>query len=267
MRRFERARLSPRPPRAEPRRGPAREPGARRARVQAGVGRLDVRARVDADGFGLVPRARRRRDGLGPGGPHGRCTTVAGRGARRARSAVRARAGGFAGGARRERARRYRVPLSRDALRQVGACELARRLAPGHGAARRRRAVDAPGWGPWTTKAGVLHAIAPADALETRDRAADRPRRFDGRRTARCGCCRGSHRDGVLADPKRSTRRVASGTAVTCLAARGDVLLMRPLLLHASSKAATADPRRVLHVEYATDRALPGGLGLAAPDA
>ena len=72
----------------------------------------------------------------------------------------------------------------------------------------------------------------------------------------------GSHRDGVLPDAEID-RRVVSGTAVTCLAERGDVLLMRPLLLHASSKAATAAPRRVLHVEYATDRALPGGLGLA----
>ncbi|MET0554472.1 MAG: phytanoyl-CoA dioxygenase, partial [Vicinamibacteria bacterium] len=44
---------------------------------------------------------------------------------------------------------------------------------------------------------------------------------------------------------------------------RGDVLLMRPLLLHASSKAATDAPRRVLHVEYAADRTLPGGLSLA----
>ena len=121
--------------------------------------------------------------------------------------------------------------------------------------------VDAPGWGPWTTKAGVLHAIAPAEALgrvialriHLDDSTADNgPLRVIPR----------SHLDGVLPDAEIE-RRVASGTVVTCLAERGDVLLMRPLLLHASSKAATGAPRRVLHVEYATDRALPGGIRLA----
>jgi ectoine hydroxylase-related dioxygenase (phytanoyl-CoA dioxygenase family) len=121
--------------------------------------------------------------------------------------------------------------------------------------------VDAAGWGPWTTKAGVLHAIAPADALE---RVLALRIHLDDS-TADNGPLRvvpGSHRDGVLPDAEID-RRVTSGTAVTCLADRGDVLLMRPLLLHASSKAANAAPRRVLHVEYATDRTLPGGLRLA----
>jgi hypothetical protein len=38
---------------------------------------------------------------------------------------------------------------------------------------------------------------------------------------------------------------------VTCNAAAGDALLMRPLLLHASSRATVDRPRRVLHIEYA----------------
>jgi ectoine hydroxylase-related dioxygenase (phytanoyl-CoA dioxygenase family) len=121
--------------------------------------------------------------------------------------------------------------------------------------------LEVPGWGPWTTKAGVLHAIAPADALERvvalrihlDDSTVDNgPLRVIPR----------SHRNGVLAN-EGIERLFASGTEVTCLAARGDVLLMRPLLLHASSKAVTDAPRRVLHVEYATNRALPGGLELA----
>lgn len=121
--------------------------------------------------------------------------------------------------------------------------------------------LDAPGWGPWTTKAGVLHAIAPAEALKRvvalrihlDDSTVDNgPLRVIPR----------SHRNGVLAD-ESIARLVASETAMTCLAARGDVLLVRPLLLHASSKASSAGPRRVLHIEYATDRALPGGLRLA----
>lgn len=121
--------------------------------------------------------------------------------------------------------------------------------------------ADAPGWGPWTTKAGVLHAIAPADALERI--VALRIHLDDS--TADNGPLRvvpGSHRGGVLTNEEIDLR-VASGAAVTCVADRGDVLVMRPLLLHASSKAASAAPRRVLHVEYATERALPGGLQLA----
>lgn len=121
--------------------------------------------------------------------------------------------------------------------------------------------LDAPGWGPWTTKAGVLHAIAPADAL--RRVLALRIHLDDS--TGANGPLRvlpGSHRDGVLSDAEID-RRVASGAPLTCLADRGDVLLMRPLLLHASSKAAATPPRRVLHLEYATDRALPGGVTLA----
>ena len=36
-------------------------------------------------------------------------------------------------------------------------------------------------------------------------------------------------------------------------------MLMRPLLLHASSSSSKPEPRRVIHLEYAADD-LPGGL-------
>jgi hypothetical protein len=44
-----------------------------------------------------------------------------------------------------------------------------------------------------------------------------------------------------------------------CRARRGDILVMRPLLLHASTAAVAAGHRRVLHIEYAAD-ALPASL-------
>jgi len=44
---------------------------------------------------------------------------------------------------------------------------------------------------------------------------------------------------------------------VTCAARAGDILAMRPLLLHASSKSTQPARRRVLHVEYAASD-LPG---------
>jgi hypothetical protein len=39
--------------------------------------------------------------------------------------------------------------------------------------------------------------------------------------------------------------------AVDCVAPAGGVIAMRPLLVHASSKAETDHRRRVLHIEYA----------------
>ncbi|MBA2379107.1 MAG: hypothetical protein H0V76_05985 [Blastocatellia bacterium] len=38
---------------------------------------------------------------------------------------------------------------------------------------------------------------------------------------------------------------------VECLVGKGGVIDMRPLILHASSKSVSDDPRRVLHIEYA----------------
>ena len=67
----------------------------------------------------------------------------------------------------------------------------------------------------------------------------------------------GSHEHGKL-----SAEQVAAipkaGSAV-CTVPRGGALLMRPLLLHASSACITLKPRRVIHLEYAADD-LPGGL-------
>jgi hypothetical protein len=47
-----------------------------------------------------------------------------------------------------------------------------------------------------------------------------------------------------------------------CLVPRGGIIAMRPLLLHASSKAITDRPRRVLHIEYADSLDMPDGFQL-----
>jgi hypothetical protein len=46
---------------------------------------------------------------------------------------------------------------------------------------------------------------------------------------------------------------------VVCTVPRAGAMLMRPLLLHASSECAVSEPRRVIHLEFATDE-LPHGL-------
>ena len=67
----------------------------------------------------------------------------------------------------------------------------------------------------------------------------------------------GSHRAGRLND--RELAQHSQNPAARCLAAaQGDVILFRPLLLHASSAAAAPSHRRVIHLEYAACD-LPGG--------
>jgi len=71
----------------------------------------------------------------------------------------------------------------------------------------------------------------------------------------------GSHRGGRLDDRAAIALRDARGH-VACLVPRGGAMLMRPLLLHASSKATGASRRRVLHFLFGPPR-LPHGLAWA----
>ena len=68
----------------------------------------------------------------------------------------------------------------------------------------------------------------------------------------------GSHRPGRLPASEQLALREGKGE-VTCAVARGGVVAMKPLLLHASSKSSNPRPRRVLHYLYGP-RELPFGL-------
>ncbi|MEK6665906.1 MAG: phytanoyl-CoA dioxygenase family protein [candidate division NC10 bacterium] len=68
----------------------------------------------------------------------------------------------------------------------------------------------------------------------------------------------GSHQAGRLGHERIGELRRAA-KAVDCLVPRGGILVMRPLLLHASSPATAPAHRRVIHLEYAAAD-LPGGL-------
>ena len=68
----------------------------------------------------------------------------------------------------------------------------------------------------------------------------------------------GSHRRGQL--PRDEIEASVNGEAQTVTALAGDVLFMRPLLLHASSSATAPRHRRVLHLEFAPTDLLPSGL-------
>jgi Phytanoyl-CoA dioxygenase (PhyH) len=68
----------------------------------------------------------------------------------------------------------------------------------------------------------------------------------------------GSHQRGRLAPPQIQSERERT-REITCSVPRGGALVMRPLLLHASSKAEVSAPRRVLHFVFGSPT-LPLGL-------
>ena len=125
-----------------------------------------------------------------------------------------------------------------------------------------RARTEQDGWGPWSTKAGVLYAHAPTWALE--QLVALRVSLDDS--TATNGPLRvlpDTHRLGVLSDGQIQ-QRVRDTNAVDCVAASGSVVAMRPLTIHASSKSLDDHPRRILHIEYAARMDLGSGVVLAA---
>jgi ectoine hydroxylase-related dioxygenase (phytanoyl-CoA dioxygenase family) len=121
---------------------------------------------------------------------------------------------------------------------------------------------ETSGWGPWSVKEGVICAHAPASALE--QILAIRVHLDDS--TEENGPLKvlpGTHSMGVLTDDAIHDL-VSTRSAVECHVPAGGILLMRPLLVHASSKAKTsARSRRVLHIEYASRTCFSGGIELA----
>jgi ectoine hydroxylase-related dioxygenase (phytanoyl-CoA dioxygenase family) len=119
---------------------------------------------------------------------------------------------------------------------------------------RERREV--PGFGPWTIKAGINHVQPPADIL---NHILGIRLHLDesGPDNGPLRVVPGSHKQGRLSAEKVAEWQKAN--SVVCTVPRGGALLMRPLLLHASSACVAPKPRRVIHLEFAAGP-LPGGL-------
>jgi len=118
-----------------------------------------------------------------------------------------------------------------------------------------------PGWGPWSAKDGVDYAHAPAEALE--QVLALRVHLDDS--TAANGPLRimpNTHKLGVLTDAEIQ-KHVGDSPGVECISKTGGIVAMHPLVIHASSKSASELPRRVLHIEYASQLEIVVGLRLA----
>jgi ectoine hydroxylase-related dioxygenase (phytanoyl-CoA dioxygenase family) len=72
----------------------------------------------------------------------------------------------------------------------------------------------------------------------------------------------GTHALGVLSEAD-TDRLVRESPPIDCLVTSGGIVAMRPLILHASSKAETDHPRRVLHIEYVDSLEIDDGLRIA----
>jgi ectoine hydroxylase-related dioxygenase (phytanoyl-CoA dioxygenase family) len=120
-----------------------------------------------------------------------------------------------------------------------------------------RRQLEAAGFGPWSLKAGIPHVQPPAAILERMLTVRVHLDPCDSM-NGPVRVLPGSHRDGKLSPEGIETWK-AVAAPVDALAPAGGLLLMRPLLLHASSPAQRPGHRRVIHLEYAVDP-LPDGL-------
>jgi ectoine hydroxylase-related dioxygenase (phytanoyl-CoA dioxygenase family) len=121
--------------------------------------------------------------------------------------------------------------------------------------------VDSDEWGPWSVKAGITYSRAPSWAL-TKVIALRVHLDSSSLDNGPLKVIFGSHAAGVLTEAEiLRVARTSRATEIEC--DRGAVLAMRPLLIHASSKASKPAPRRVLHVEYAPSLDLAPNVRLA----
>lgn len=112
-----------------------------------------------------------------------------------------------------------------------------------------RERIEVEGYGPWSIKAGIHHVQPPVEVLQKM--LTVRLHLDDADETN--GALRvlpGSHEHGRL-DAGLIEYWKQRETAVTCSVKSGGAVVMKPLLLHSSTTAATPRHRRVLHFEYA----------------
>lgn len=116
---------------------------------------------------------------------------------------------------------------------------------------------EAPGFGPWTVKSGMVHVAPPFELLSRmvtlRAHLDDVPSS-----NAPLLIAPGSHTFGRIAVEEVDHVVKQCGTA-TCLAEAGDVWLYATPILHASEAATSPTSRRVLQIDFAADD-LPHGL-------
>lgn len=121
--------------------------------------------------------------------------------------------------------------------------------------------VESDGWGQATLKDGVLFAHEPFSILKNiialRIHLDDSTRENGPLRVIPY-----SHQHEIDRDIDL-TRIIEEGPQLELTVARGGVIVMSPLLVHASSKCSEAKPRRVIHIEYSNSMDPAPGVRLA----
>ncbi len=117
--------------------------------------------------------------------------------------------------------------------------------------------IELDGYGPWSVKNGVPHVQPPVAVLEKMVTA--RIHLDDaGADNGALRVIPGSHREGKIksVDDSRDFSEIES----VCECRAGDVLLLSPLILHASGRSKSPSHRRVVHFEYADLNSLDSAL-------
>ena len=119
-----------------------------------------------------------------------------------------------------------------------------------------RERKDVAAFGPWSVKAGVLSVQPPASVM-AKMLAIRLHLDESHENNGPLRIVPGSHKAGCLSAQEVATWR--ERPSIVCTVPRGGAILMRPLLVHASSSCSEPQPRRVIHLEFAAEN-LPGGL-------
>ena len=115
-------------------------------------------------------------------------------------------------------------------------------------------------WGPWSVKDGITHVQPPVEVLNSMVSF----RIHLDNTNQENGCLKvlpQSQNLGIL-DHGSIQEYVKNNTPVICEAPECSALVMRPHILHSSSKAQKSSQRRVLHLEYSSFK-LPSGVAWA----
>jgi len=117
--------------------------------------------------------------------------------------------------------------------------------------------ADVKGWGRWSVKDGVHHVQPSIDVL---DKMVTFRIHLDDS-DKKNGCLKvipNTHQKGLLSQ-EQIQEITSKEDFVYCEVNAGDVVLMRPHILHASSKCEIPKHRRIVHIEYSS-YVLPKGL-------
>lgn len=115
--------------------------------------------------------------------------------------------------------------------------------------------LDIPGFGPWTVKQNQFAVQPPLDVLENNFTIRIHLDDTDADNGA-LRVVNGSHRKGIYRPENIDWSKEQESV---CNVPKGGIMIMKPLLLHSSSRTTNRKKRRVIHIEF-SNRELPVGL-------